>query len=78
MLRARLSSGMFILGLDAENIRRLTNGQPIVVSLAELGGSDDVAIMYGETLDDIKRDLEAAQGSPLPEPIPLKVARNEQ
>jgi len=78
MLRARLSNGLFIFGFDAENIRRLTTGQPIMVSLAELGGTDDFAIMYGETLDDIKRELEAAQSSSLPEAIPLKVARNEQ
>ena len=78
MLRARLSNGLFIFGLDAENILRLTSGQPIMVSLAELGGTDDFAIMYGETLENIKRELEAAQGSPLPEAIPLNVARNEQ
>jgi len=78
MLRARLTNGMFILGLDAENVRRLKAGQPIVVSLAELGGSDDVAIMYGDTLEDVQRELERAQGSPLPKPTPLKTARNEQ
>ena len=78
MLLARLSNGLFIFGLDAENIRRLTSGQPIMISFAELGLTDDFAIMYGETLDDIKRELESAQGSPLPEPIPLKVARKEQ
>ena len=68
MLRARLSNGLFILGLDAENIRRLMAGRPIVVSLAQLGGTDDVAIMYGDSLADIAKELEQASGHPLPEP----------
>lgn len=78
MLRARLNNGPFILGLDAENVKRLTAGKPIVVSLAELGGTDDVMIIYGETLADIQKGLEAAQGSPLPQPTPLKTMRREQ
>jgi hypothetical protein len=49
-----------------------------VVSLAELGGKDDVMIVYGATLDDIKRELEEAQGAPLPEPIQIKSVRKEQ
>jgi len=71
MLRGRLSNGAFILGLDAENVRRLTTGHPILVSLAELGGTDDVIIMYGNTLNDIERDIEATTGQPLPEPTIL-------
>ena len=68
MLRARLSNGAFLLGLDAENVGRLMKGQPIVVSLAQLGGKDDVIIMYGDTLADIARELEQSSGHPLPEP----------
>lgn len=71
MLRARTSSGVFILGLDAENVKRLKEGLPILVSLAQMGGADDVCICYGETLDDIRRELEAASGAPLPAPQPL-------
>lgn len=67
MLRARTSDGLFILGLDAENIRRLKNGEPIVVSLAQMGGKDDVMIMYGETLEAIKSELESTTGQPMPE-----------
>jgi hypothetical protein len=65
MITARISNGVYLLGLDAENIRMLKEGHPILVSLAEFGGRDNVAIMYGETLEDIKRDLEAVFG-PLP------------
>lgn len=76
MLRARTTNGVFILGLDAENIRRLQAGMPILVSLAELGGTDDAMIMAGNTLDDIQRELKQAQGGrPLPEPQHLNVTR---
>lgn len=71
MLRARTNDGLCILGLDAENIRRLTAGQPILVSLAQLGGTDDVMICYGETLEHVQRSLEKAMG-PLPKPKPLR------
>jgi hypothetical protein len=71
MLRARASDGTFIFGLDAENVKRLKEGKPIVICLAELGGTDDVVIMYGETIDDIKRELERASGAPLPEAKPM-------
>jgi hypothetical protein len=67
MLIARASNGMMILGVDAENIKRLKQGKPILKALSQFGGVDDVLIIYGETLDDIKRELEEAIG-PLPEP----------
>lgn len=71
MIIARMNDGLFILGLDAENIKRLKEGQPILKSLAELGGTDDIMICYGETLADIQADLEKASGQKLPEPKPL-------
>jgi hypothetical protein len=77
MIRARLGNGVFILGLDAENVHRLKRGQPILVSLAELGGTDDVVIMYGERLTDIERDLEAVFG-PLPQAQTLDEVREPQ
>lgn len=78
MLRARASDGTFILGIDAENVKRLKEGKPILVSLAELGGHDDVLIVYGETLQDIARELEEASGSKLPSPTNINKARNTQ
>lgn len=78
MIRARASNGTFILGIDAENVKRLKDGKPILVSLAEMGGKDDVLIMYGETLQDIQRELEEASGSKLPAPTPINKARNTQ
>jgi hypothetical protein len=78
MLRARFSNGVFCLGLDAENIRRLQQGQPILVSLAELGGTDDVLIMAGETLEDIAKELEKATGQALPNAKPIEELRKTQ
>lgn len=66
MIRARLNSGQFIVGIDAENVRRLKAGEPINLDLRPLGGTDHVYLMYGETLEAIKRELEEAQGHPLP------------
>lgn len=69
MLVAKLTNGVILLGLDAENIRRLCAGQPILKSLAQFGGTDDVAIVYGETLDALEKDLERVFG-PLPDAQP--------
>lgn len=68
MIRAKLNSGLIILGIDAENVRRLKRGLPIVVDLTDLGGEGEVMIVYGETLEDIRNDLERAMGVPFPEP----------
>lgn len=71
MLRARLSNGTFLFGLDAENVRRLQAGEPIMVDLRSLGGTDKFALMFGETLADIAAELERLTGQPLPPPQPL-------
>ena len=65
MIIARTSNGIMILGIDAENVKRLKEGKPILKSLAQFGGTDDVLIVYGETLDGVQRELEKALG-PLP------------
>lgn len=62
MIRARMSNGDFVLGIDAENVRRLKAGKPIVVDLREMGGEGRVLITYGETLADIVAELEQATG----------------
>lgn len=76
MLKIKMSDGPVVLGIDAENVRRLRAGQPIVVNLAELGGADMVCIMYGDTLADIKREIEQATGEPLPD-LPVWAKPNE-
>ncbi len=66
MIRAKLSNGDYLFGIDAENVRRLKAGKPIVVPLGPLGGPPvEIIITYGDTLDDIRREIEAATGQPL-------------
>lgn len=75
MIRALATRGarkMAILGIDAENVKRLRKGEPIIVALDDLGagvgprtpelGPIDVVICFGETLDDITRELEGLIG----------------
>lgn len=78
MIKARLSDGRFILGLDAINVQRLQAGQPIACSLAQVGGTDDLIIMFGPTLQDIVDQLQQANGGPLPpaQPLPPEPASN--
>jgi hypothetical protein len=67
MLIARVN-GLWILGLDAENIKRLQAGQPIMKSLAEVSETDiDICIMYGNTVQDIVNYIEKETGLKMPE-----------
>lgn len=70
MIRIRLTDGTFLFGIEAENVRRMKDGQPIRIDLKPMGGTDTLVLMYGETQGDIKRELETAFGHPLPEPEP--------
>lgn len=66
MIRAR-SGDLFILGLDAENLRRLQAKEPILVPLRELGGpAVRVLILYGgETPAEVAQTIgESAGASP--------------
>lgn len=77
MIRARLSNGTFVFGIDAENVKRLRLGKPIVIDLAELGGTDKLCIMYGTTMADILREMEEATGQKLP-PVQPQGSRTKQ
>jgi hypothetical protein len=70
MIRARLSDGTFLMGIDAGNVKRLKKGQPLNIDLRPLGGSDRVVIIYGETPQAIIAELERA-GGPLPPAMPM-------
>jgi hypothetical protein len=77
MIRARLTNGTFILGIDAENVRRLKQGMPIAVDLRQTGGKDQFMLVYGDTLADIERELARANGAPLPPAQPLPPSTGE-
>lgn len=78
MLRARTNDGTVILGLDAENVKRLQQGLPIHVNLQQLGGAHSVLIMDGDTVQDIARELEKSTGAPLPPPTSLDALQKRQ
>ena len=62
MIRAtgRMKDGrlFLLLGVDRENINRLTSGKPIVCKGESVGIDRDVIIVFGETLKDVKIQLE--------------------
>jgi hypothetical protein len=63
-LTGRFSDGahFLLLGVDAENIKRLTDGKPILCKAESMAGgglalSHDVIVVYGKTLDEITQQL---------------------
>lgn len=46
-----------LLGIDKENVRRLTSGHPIRCSAESVGIERDVIVAYGETLQAITDEL---------------------
>lgn len=71
MIRAKLTNGDLLFGVDAENIRRLTKQRKhIVIDLAQFGHDFRIMIMYGDTMADIQKELEAVNG-PLPPAQPF-------
>ena len=57
MLKAHLASGSIVLGIDAENIKRLLEDMPIFVNLKQLKGTDSLLLLAGYTLTDIMEKL---------------------
>ena len=67
MIRAKMSNDTFLFGLDAVNIFRLMDGQPIHVDLREMGGTDRFVILFGATYEDVLDDIEKVTGVKMPE-----------
>ena len=62
MIRARMD-GLLLLGIDAENVKRLKDGKPIHVHQAEVDNGvpiTQVVITYGETLQHIVDEMKRA------------------
>ena len=58
MIKAKTNKGDIILGLSAENIKRLIDNQPILLNLKDIGLEDrKVVIIYGPTEESIAADL---------------------
>ena len=48
---------LYVFGLSELNLQRLREGKAIVITLESIGGVGEVYIAYGETEDDIMREL---------------------
>lgn len=77
MIRARMN-GALLLGIDVENVHRLTLGYPIHVHIAEVENGHpitSVTICYGATLQHIVEDMKKAGMLPpdfVPPPVQQK------
>jgi hypothetical protein len=64
MLKMRLTDKagqpVFILGLSDKNLQKLRAGEPILVNLTALGGSDQVLLYAGQTEKSMIQDLQNA------------------
>lgn len=73
MIKAR-AGNLIILGLEAGNIDRLKEGKPMLVKLSELGVPNSniaVAIVYGDTHQDILDAIERETGLKAPDIRPV-------
>jgi len=57
MLKAKLTDGTIILGLEAENVKRLKEDKPIRVQGKDLMIDHDIYIIYGHSIEDITEKL---------------------
>lgn len=67
MIKAVINTGgkpLLLLGLSRMNIEKLTEGLPIKIEGSEVGMEVDIALVYGETEDQIRRDLVKKLGPP--------------
>ena len=78
MIRAKLSNGALVIGIEARNVEHFKAGRPLHLHGAEIGGFDGVTqlyIVYGETLKDVYDEINNASGGQLPpfeEPQPVR------
>lgn len=69
MIKAKLSNGALVLGIEARNVEHFKAGHPLHMHGAAIGGFDGVTelyIVYGNTLRDVYEELNKATGGQLP------------
>lgn len=65
MIKAKfkgVNGDIIVLGIDAENVKRLKDGKPIHVKGTDIDTDSDIYIVYGHTLDDIAKWLQLLLG----------------
>lgn len=67
MLKATMRNGrLVLLGLSELNIQKLKEGKPILVNGGDVGiPGKEIVIMYGQTEQDIAKELEQLTGQNL-------------
>ena len=53
MLKCKNKKGDILLGIDADNVKALKEGNPIHIMGSELNLTHDIMIVYGDTLQDV-------------------------
>lgn len=48
---------LYLLGISAENVKRLKQGKPICVNLEEMGGAGELLLLYREHDSELVQDL---------------------
>ena len=60
MIKAKISGhggrDVVLLGIDAENVKRLQEGKPIMIQGQHLLVDLDILIVYGQTLEEIAKE----------------------
>ena len=66
--KATLPDGrpLYLFGIDAENVRRLTEGEPIIAVLESVGGVGTMVIVYGDTVEDARDEIQRCLEIELP------------
>jgi hypothetical protein len=77
MIVAKLSDGRFIVGIDSRNLELLKKERPLRLDMTDYGGSDCILVVYKDTLNEVKKILEQATGSPLPPAQPHPVSKRD-
>jgi hypothetical protein len=70
IINPRTGKRLLLLGLDRENVNRLTDGKPILVEGEPMNLPFDVSVVFGETLEEIRAELEKG-GLRFPHKVPI-------
>lgn len=67
---------MVIFGIDSNNLKLLKENMPMVIDSTQFKPFTKIVIMYGDTIHDVKREIEKQTGLKLPNGV--DVAPNER
>lgn len=69
MIKARIKGDsqkgigdVIVLGISRDNVKRLTNGEPIKVDLSEMGMEGEILIFFKETTGDLIKTIQPFLG----------------